>query len=236
MPKWMNFRNSSKQPFWTPPLLIFRKSCCNFLGKADQKALFKGPKSATYFFGVKMTTTRFGTFLKIHRFGIVTRPEECGLTGTLIKGRVPKIIWKFLTAFASKRRSTPLQYYTDGLTIKHYLKCVVNYQIAACRVHLGGGGGANSGLVNNLEVVLFFLLIQLDTFSSLSTFLATSSFSSGWSSLKWWQLFTLTSSFSTLYNFYAKLCPCTSSNQCPTPSYHLHPYFLAWKYKLSCGR
>ena len=132
-----------------------------------------------------MTTTPFGTFLKIHRFGIVTRPEECGLTGTLIKGRVPKKIWKFLIAFASKRRSTPLQYYTDGLTIKHYLICVVNYQIATFRMHLAGGGGggggsggAGGGLVNNLEVV-FFLLVQLDTFSSLSTFVATSSFSSG---------------------------------------------------------
>ena len=76
----MNFRKSCKRP--PPHCLIF--------GKVDQKALLTGPKLATYFFGVKMTTTPFGTFLKIHRFGIVIHPEECGLIGTLIKGRVPK--------------------------------------------------------------------------------------------------------------------------------------------------
>ena len=44
MPKWMNFRESSKQSLTPSPLIIVLQ--CLFV-KVYQKALFKGPKPAT---------------------------------------------------------------------------------------------------------------------------------------------------------------------------------------------
>ena len=52
-PKRMNFQKSSKGPL-TPLPPSFRKILLQFFGKRPKKALFKGPKSAIKFLGLKM--------------------------------------------------------------------------------------------------------------------------------------------------------------------------------------
>ena len=72
LPKRMNFRKSPKRPL-TPPPSFSENHVANLYQCHAQKALFQGPKSARYIFGLKMTHP-FGPFPKIHHFGDGNRP------------------------------------------------------------------------------------------------------------------------------------------------------------------
>ena len=61
VPKRVNFQENSRQPL-TPPTLILENHTAFFFRKALFKALYKGPKSAIYFFGLKMKMKKGGAF------------------------------------------------------------------------------------------------------------------------------------------------------------------------------
>ena len=121
----MMFQKSSKWPLsqrlWPPPL-FFRKKMLQFFFFFKfhaQKVLFKGPKSATWIFGLKMTLS-FGSFPKVHPFCQVrpsliwwkktssifllmeTEEEKCGV----IQSWLLKLQVEWLIVLKSVRKST----------------------------------------------------------------------------------------------------------------------------------
>ena len=61
------------QTVFAPPPSFSENHVANLYQCHAQKALFQGPKSARYIFGLKMTHP-FGPFPKIHHFGDGNRP------------------------------------------------------------------------------------------------------------------------------------------------------------------